>query len=99
MAHAASSSKTTTDHKEIRKWAEARNGKPATIKGTGKSGKDDAGLLRINFPGGAEDNLEEITWDEFFEKFEEKKLALLYQEEKKDGETSTFNKLVNRDDK
>lgn len=86
------SAKTTTDHNTIRKWAEARDGKPATVKGTGKGGEE-AGLLRINFPGYAEDNLEEITWDEFFEKFEEKKLAFLYQDEK----DSRFSKLVSRD--
>ncbi|WP_207434228.1 hypothetical protein [Sabulibacter ruber] len=85
------SAKTTTDHDTIRKWAEARDGKPATVKGTGKG--EEAGLLRINFPGYAEDNLEDITWEEFFEKFEEKKLAFLYQDEK----DSRFSKLVNRD--
>ena len=85
------SSKTTTDHNTIKKWAEARDGKPASVKGTGKD--DEAGLLRINFPGYAEDNLEDISWDEFFQKFDEKKLAFLYQDEK----DSKFNKLVNRD--
>jgi hypothetical protein len=85
------SAKTTTDHDTIRKWAEARDGKPATVKGTGDG--DEAGLLRINFPGYAEDNLEDISWEEFFEKFEEKKLAFLYQDEK----DSRFSKLVNRD--
>ncbi|MBA9078372.1 MULTISPECIES: hypothetical protein [Rufibacter] len=87
----SASAKTTTDHSTIKKWAEARDGKPATVKGTGHG--DEAGLLRINFPGGAEDSLEDISWDEFFQKFEEKKLAFLYQDEK----DSTFNKLVNRD--
>ncbi|RNI25958.1 hypothetical protein [Rufibacter latericius] len=85
------SAKTTTDHDTIRKWAEARKGKPASVKGTGKG--EEAGLLRINFPGYAEDNLEDISWEEFFEKFEEKKLAFLYQDEK----DSHFSKLVNRD--
>jgi hypothetical protein len=44
--------KRTTDHDEIRKWAESRGGKPATIKGTPKAGEE-AGLLRIDFPTGA----------------------------------------------
>ncbi|KAA3439859.1 hypothetical protein [Rufibacter hautae] len=87
----AESAKTTTDHNTIKKWAEARDGKPASVKGTGDG--DEAGLLRINFPGYAEDNLEDITWEEFFEKFEEKKLAFLYQDEK----DSRFSKLVSRD--
>jgi hypothetical protein len=88
--------KTTTDHDTIRKWAEAREGVPATVRGT-ESGKDEAGILRFDFPGGAgEDTLEHLSWDDWFEKFDKENLALLYQDEKSDGETSTFFKLVNR---
>lgn len=87
-------SKTTTDHSTIKKWAEERNGKPTCIKDSG--GRQDAGVLRINFPGGAEENLENISWEAFFDKFEKEKLAFLYQEKKTNGEVSTFNKLVNR---
>jgi len=91
-----SSSKTTTNHAEIRKWVEKHGGKPATIAGT-QHGREEAGLLRIDFPGGAGDPpLEHITWEDFFEKFDEAKLALLYQEEKADGSDSTFCKFVNR---
>jgi len=86
--------KTTTNHDEIRRWAEARDGKPASVKGTG--GDDDAGLLRINFPGGAEASLEEVSWDEWFEKFDEKNLAFLYQDETASGDESRFFKLVSR---
>ena len=95
MAEAAS--KTTTDHDEIRRWAEERGGKPAHVRSTG--GGDDAGLLRIWFPGvgAGEDELEPISWDEFFEKFEEKNLALVYQDETAEGEESRFAKLVSRD--
>ena len=85
--------KRTTDHETIRKWAEAREGKPAVIS-------RDAGqseMLRLDFPGYAEENLEEIDWDEWFDIFEENNLALIYQEETKEGESSNFNKLVNRD--
>ncbi len=92
----ASSSQTTTDHDVIRKWAEERDGRPVSVKGTGDN--DDPGVLRIDFPGGAgSDRFEEISWEEWFQKFDENHLAFLYQEEKKDGETSTFFKLVNRD--
>jgi hypothetical protein len=87
-------SHTTTNHDEIRKWVEEREGSPARIRNTG--GKKDAGLLRINFPGGNEDNLENISWEGFFKKFESEKLAFLYQDKKSDGEISYFNKLVAR---
>ena len=91
-----SSSKQTTDHAKIRRWAEARDGKPARVRSTGSD--EDAGLLRIDFPeGGDEDEeLEEISWDEFFEKFDEKRLAFVYQEKTAAGEPSRFNKFVSR---
>lgn len=93
---ADSSSKTTTDHDEIRRWVEEHDGKPASVRGT-EQGGDDAGILRIDFPGGAgEDQLEHISWDDWFEKFEDSDLAFLYQEQKASGEDSTFFKLVSR---
>lgn len=91
----ASETRTTTDHQEIRRWVEEHGGKPARVAGTGDG--DDAGVLRIDFPGGAdEDRLEHITWDEWFRKFDEEGLAFLYQDRKADGSDSTFFKLVNR---
>ena len=91
----ASSSTTTKDHDEIRNWAEERGGKPAHVSSTGSKG--DIGILRIEFPGATaskDANLEAISWDQFFEKFDERGLALLYQEETAGGERSNFNKLV-----
>ena len=93
---ATSQATTTTDHDEIRRWAEERDGKPASVKGTG--GGDDPGILRIDLPGGAGDeSFEHIGWDEWFEKFDEQGLAAILQERKADGEPSTFVKLVSRD--
>jgi hypothetical protein len=93
----ASTSKTTTDHDEIRRWVEEHGGKPAAVKDTGES-SDDPGVLRIDMPGGAGDEyFDHISWEEWFEKFEDSKLAFVYQEEKADGSDSTFNKLVSRD--
>ena len=92
----ASKTSTTTNHDEIRRWVEEHDGKPATVRGTEKG--DDAGVLRIDFPGGAgEDQLEHISWDDWFEKFDSNGLAFLYQQEKASGEDSTFFKLVRRD--
>lgn len=54
-------------------------------------------MLRIDFPGySGANSLQEISWDEFFEKFDEQGLALLYQETTKGGQQSNFNKLVSR---
>ena len=93
----ASKTKTTTDHDEIRRWVEEHDGRPVTVRGTEKGG-DDAGVLRIDFPGGAGgDQFEEISWDDWFAKFDDNDLAFLYQEQKASGEDSTFFKLVSRD--
>ncbi len=91
----AGESTTTTDHETIRRWAEERGGRPAGVRGTGDEG--DPGILRIDFPGqGEEDALEELSWDEFFEKFDEKGLAFLHQEQTSDGDVSRFFKFVRR---
>ena len=81
--------KTTVDHDEIRKWAEARGGRPSLVRTDGEGG-----ILRIDFQE-PDENLESISWDEFFEIFEERNLAFLYQEEIS-GHKSRFNKLVDR---
>jgi hypothetical protein len=85
----------TRDHRLIKKWAEERNGIPAKIKGTGN--QDSEGILRIHFPENSDsDNFQEISWKDFFEDFEVNNLDFLYQEQKENGETSTFHKFVNR---
>lgn len=67
-----------------------RVGCPAHVKNTG--GKDDPGVRRIDFPGySGQQSLEQISWDAFFEYFDENQLAFLYQDQNR------FNKLVNRD--
>jgi hypothetical protein len=84
-------SETTTDHNEIRRWAEQHGGKPAAVAATGSG--DDPGILRIMFPNAPQhddDALEEIPWDEWLAKFDENELALVYEPD------SNFNKLVSR---
>jgi uncharacterized protein DUF892 len=86
----------TTDHEEIRQWAEERGARPACVKGTG--GKSDTGMIRLDFPGysGAR-SLQPISWEDFFQKFDENGLALVYQETTAKGQESNFNKLVSRE--
>src|SRR5579875_490743 len=94
----ANLSKTTRDHDVIRAWAEERGGRPAHVRSTG-SGQD-IGLLRLDFSGHGglhDENLEEIEWEEFFEKFDDNNLALVYQETTAEGQKSNFNKLVSAD--
>ena len=83
----------TSNHEEIRRWTESRGGRPATVKGT-EHGSEHAGVLRISFDG--DRDLEQISWDEFFDKFDGADLAFLYQERTKDGQPSRFFKFVNK---
>ena len=91
-------SKTTTDHDEIRRWVDARGGRPAAVAATGSG--DDPGILRIDFPDAPQsddDDLEQISWDEWFQAFDANGLALVYQKQTAQGEESRFNKLVSRE--
>lgn len=91
----SATSRVTTDRNEIRRWAQERGGRPACVKGTGAGG--DIGILRIDFPGySGEGSLQEISWDDWFDKFEERGLALLFQETTAGGQRSNFNKIVSR---
>jgi hypothetical protein len=91
-----SSGKTTINHNQIRRWAEARHAHPARVKGTGRGG--DPGMIRLDFPGfSGAGKLEEISWDEWFDAFDNNNLALVYQEKTASGKRSNFNKLVARE--
>jgi hypothetical protein len=80
----------TTSHEVIRGWAEERGGRPATVDGTEHEGRP--GVLRIDFQEPT-DGLREISWDEWFEVFDSRRLNFIYQEERKDGRQSTFFRL------
>ncbi|MBX0297994.1 lamin tail domain-containing protein [Haloarcula nitratireducens] len=86
--------RTTTDHDEIREWVEARGATPTHVTATASEG--DLGVLRIDFPE-ADVNLEPVEWDDFFAKFDREELAFRYQDEKRDGEQSYFHRFVSRD--
>lgn len=88
--------KKTTDHEAIRRWAEERGGAPASVEAT--QAAEDPGILRIDFDDGEPDEgLERIGWDDFFRKFEDSRLAFLYQDQTRDGSVSRFFKFVHRD--
>ncbi len=86
----------TTDHDEIRQWAEERGARPACVRGTGAG--DDVGMIRLDFPGfSGEGSLKEISWDDWFRSFDENGLALLHQQTTARGQKSNFNKLIARE--
>lgn len=85
----------TTDHGEIRRWAEERNAVPTVVRSTHDA--EGSGILRFDLPGyDPGDELEEVSWHEFFEIFEDNELALVYQDETGSGEHSNFSKFVSR---
>jgi hypothetical protein len=82
----------TTDHNKIREWVEERDGRPAIVAAT-QNGT--GGLLRIDF-GDRDEELEEVSWIEFFKIFDDNNLAFLYQEEAASGGLSRFFKFIDR---
>ncbi|HLR76068.1 MAG TPA: hypothetical protein VK106_00310 [Balneolaceae bacterium] len=86
-------SKTTTDHNTIKTWIEERKGRPAVVKDTANG---NGGVLRIDY-GKKDESLASISWDEFFDIFEENDLAFLYQEESESGDESRFSKFIQRE--
>jgi hypothetical protein len=89
-----SDAQVTTDHDAIRRWAEERGGRPASVRDTG--GGSEAGILRIDFEPATAEGLELISWEEFFAKFDKEKLGFLHQDKTADGSTSRFHKFVAR---
>lgn len=86
---ASGGARATVDHDEIMSWAEEKGARPVMVRGTG--------ILRLDFPGlSGGDAFEAISWDEFFEKFEQSELAFLYEDTTGTRRNSTFNKLVHR---
>jgi|GEM_PF-5518976 hypothetical protein len=78
----------TTDPTLARTVIEERNGYPAHVPRS--EGAGDHGLLRVGFRDRDED-LKEISWDQFAEEFEEKGLAALFRD---DGGTVDENRPV-----
>ena len=85
-------SRTLTDHDEIRAWAEKHGAVPAAVDRTHED--DDVGIIRLMFPKAKQSehgSLVEISWEDFFQQFDESGLALIVDEK------SNFNKFVGRD--
>jgi hypothetical protein len=86
----------TTDHEVIRQWAKSRRAVPSTVAGTQHDGH--LGVLRFDFPGYSGDRLVEVSWAEWFEAFDKRRLNFIYQERRSGGERSNFFQLENPDE-
>jgi len=89
-----SNTKKTTDHSEIRQWAESRGAEPALVKDS--ASQYDGGVLRIRIPGmDLGPRVEPLTWETFFQRFDEEALAVILPEEVHERELHA--KLVRRE--
>lgn len=79
----------TRSHDVITSWVLERNAVPATIPGTWHD--NHAGVLRFDFPDfGSNERLEHVTWDEWFDAFDERELVMIFQEQMENGRQSNF---------
>ncbi len=83
----------TTDHAVIQQWAKARKATPATVAGTDHDGH--LGVLRLDFPGYSGDRLVEVSWDDWFEAFDKRRLNFIFQQRLSNGRRSNFFQLEN----
>jgi hypothetical protein len=84
---------TTTEHDTIREWVEERGSTAAQV--TEPAG-DDPGSLAIIPEGQMDDSVREVSWEEFFEIFEDEELAFVHQTEKDDPEEQWFCQFTER---
>lgn len=72
----------TTEHTLLRSVIEDRGGFPAHVAGS--EGEGDSGLPRVGFTDRDDEDLKEISWEQFFEEFDEKDLVGVYTEDGSD---------------
>jgi hypothetical protein len=80
----------TRSHEVVEDWASRRDAQPAAAT-RGPDGRPR--VLRFDFAGGPDKgggSLEAISWDEWWQVFDERDLAFVYQETKSDGNDSNF---------
>lgn len=81
----------TRDHKVIRRWAEQRGARPATMPGSEYDGH--LGALRLDFPGYGGAVLRHVSWEEWFATFDARRLWFRFQEHRPDGSPSYVNRI------
>lgn len=86
----------TTDHEEIKRWAEEHNGRPAVTRHEALGGG--VGIIGIDLRDFGEDEyVQPISWEDFFEQFDRQHLAFVYEQETLPGEKHWFHKFLRRD--
>lgn len=85
----------TTDHDEIRHWVESVGGRPVQVRLAASTGP--VGVPALDVPGRRTGgDVENITWDDWFDEFERAGLALLYEPASVPSAAAPYGKLVPR---
>jgi hypothetical protein len=88
-------SRVTTGHEEIQSWVEEHGGFPVAVPDV--EAVYQPGVLGIRFPGDdSDDGRKEIPWEEFFKRFDARRLAFIYKDQPANGRVE-FAMLVHRD--
>lgn len=85
----------TTDHGTIRNWLESND---LAVARTAETDRSRSGGLTVVTEGRTDDSIKEVTWDEFFETFEDEGLAFVYRTETMGPEKQLYYEFVPRDD-
>lgn len=86
--------KVTYDHKLIQDWVESRKGKPAKMKD--EEIEEPVDELKVKFPNERTRNITLISWEEFFNEFDQEHLAFQFREKTPEGDESKFYKVIYR---
>jgi hypothetical protein len=80
--------RTTSDHEEIRAWADARNASPATERGAAAG--TPIRVLRFRFSHTPPEHVEPIDWTSWFQTFDSLRLRFVYVEPADGSRTDEF---------
>ncbi|MFC6906640.1 hypothetical protein ACFQGH_15700 [Halalkalicoccus tibetensis] len=85
----------TTDHGTIRNWIESND---LAVARTAETARNRSGGLTVVTEGRTDDSIKEVSWDEFFETFEDEGLAFVYRTETMGPEEQLYYEFVPRED-
>ncbi|WP_440006977.1 hypothetical protein [Halomicrococcus sp. SG-WS-1] len=93
MNEDAVESKITTDRETIRNWADERNLEP--VRRT-TAGTEEPSVRLVHDAETGRSGHEEVSWDEFFDRFEDEQLAFMYQEFDSVDDEVEFAEVIDR---
>jgi hypothetical protein len=77
----------TRSHEVIKRWAAERGAEPVGVDYTNSEVRP---LLRLEFPGIADQTIKTLEWEQWFEVFDREELVFIYEEDQRDGRPSNY---------